>query len=226
MSDISSRPTARLGAASLLAAPALLLAAALVQPALKSNERAQLREILAHHDRYFLFTVLVLFGTMLLVPAFHTLVRASTTPSTATQVGSALAVLGALVGTGDAMTQFVFLQMAAPGRDLAQMASVVQDFNSADGPAQIFAVGGLALIVGGVVLAVGVHRDGIAPGWVSTLVAVGVTANMVGYLVQSVPVLVISAALMLVGLGYLGVGILRRSVPTDGGVRSPVGSTL
>lgn len=225
MFGTSPRTTSPLGAASLLAAPVLLLAAALVQPALKSDEQAQLREIVVHHDRYFLFTVLILFGTMLLVPAFHILVGATRAPSTATRVGSALAVFGALVGTGDAMTQFVFLQMAAPGRDLHQMASVVQDFDSANGPAQIFAVGGLALIFGGLVLAVGIRRDGLAPAWVSVAVAVGVAANMVGYVVQSVPVLVVSSVLLLIGLGHLGLGLLRRSVPVEGGLRTPAVST-
>jgi hypothetical protein len=225
MSATGPRTTSPLGAASLLAAPVLLLAAALVQPALKSDEQAQLREIVVHHDRYFLFTVLILFGTMLLVPAFHTLVGATRAPSTATRGGSALAVFGALVGTGDAMTQFVFLQMAAPGRDLHQMASVVQDFDSANGPAQIFAVGGLALIFGGLVLAVGIRRDGLAPAWVSVAVAVGVAANMVGYVVQSVPVLVVSSVLLLIGLGHLGLGLLRRSVPVEGGLRTPAVST-
>lgn len=213
MSDRRPLPTVPIGAASLLAAPVLLLVSALVQPALVGDERAQMRVILTHHDRYFLFTMLVLFGTMLLVPAFHALDRASSSPSPATRVGSALAVFGALVGTGDAMTQFVFLQMAAPGRDLEEMASVVQGFDSANGPAQIFAVGGFALIVGGVVLAVGLSRDGVAPVWVSTVVAVGVAANMAGYIVQSVPVLVASSALLVVGLGHLGLNLIRRSVP-------------
>lgn len=209
MSDTRALPASPMAAVTLFAAPVLLLASALVQPRLESDERAQVQEILTHHDRYFLFTVLILVGTMLLVPAFHTLGRACSRPSTATRLGSALAVFGALVGTGDAMTQFVFLQMAAPGRDLDQMASVIQDFDSANGPAQIFALGGLALIVGGTALAVGLHRDGLTPRWVSTLVALGIAANMVGFIVQSAPVLVASSALLVVGMGRLGLDLLR-----------------
>jgi hypothetical protein len=211
MSDTRTLPTSPVGVVSLFAAPALLLASALVQPALKSDERAQVREILAHHDRYFVFTLLILVGTMLLVPAFHVLGHASSAPSRATRVGSALAVFGALVGTGDAMTQFVFLQMAVPGRDLDQMAAVIQDFDSANGPAQTFALGGLALIIGGVVLAVGLRRDGLAPAWASVLVAVGITANMAGFVVQSVSLLVASSALLVVGLGRLGLTLLGRT---------------
>lgn len=217
MPDTRMNPPSPLAAGSLMAAPILLLASALVQPALESDEHAQLREILAHRDRYFVFTVLILFGTMLLVPAFHALAHATSVPSRATRVGSALAVFGALVGTGDAMTQFVILQMAAPGRDLDQMAPVVRDFDSANGPAQIFAVGGLALILGGIALAVGLHRDGLASAWVSVLVAVGIGANMAGFVAQSVPLLVASSAVLVVGLGRLGVTVLRRPV-RDAGV--------
>jgi hypothetical protein len=215
-------PVSPLGVGALLAAPALLLVSALVQPALKSDERAQLEVILAHRDRYFWFTLLLLLGTMLLVPAFHALRHATAAPSRATRVGSALAVFGALVATGDAMTQFVFLQMAAPGRDLGDMATAVQDFDEATGPAQLFLVGGLALIVGAIVLAVGLRRDGLAGRWVSILFAIGVVANMVGFIVQSVPLLVASSAVLLVAMGALGVGLWRRPV----GLRPGIGGQV
>jgi hypothetical protein len=207
----TTRSVSPVSIAALFAAPALLLLSALVQPALKSDERAQLAVILAHRDRYFWFTLLVLLGTMLLVPAFHALRHATPSPSAPTRVGSALAVLGALIGTGDAMTQFVFLQMAQPGRDLGEMARVVDDFDSATGPAQLFAVSGLALIAGAVTLAVGITRDGVAPGWLGAVFAVGVAANMAGFVVQSVPLLVVSSAVLLASMGTIAVRLLRVS---------------
>lgn len=214
--------TSPLAASALLGAPALLLASALVQPALKSDERAQLEVILAHRDRYFWFTLLLLVGTMLLVPAFHALRHATVEPSRFTRVGSALAVLGALVATGDAMTQFVFLQMAAPGRNLGDMAAAVQAFDEATGPAQLFLLGGLALIAGAIVLAVGLRRDGLASRWVSVLFAGGVVTNMVGFIVQSVPLLVVSSAVLLVAMGTLALGLLRRPV----GLRPGIGGQV
>lgn len=216
MSTNRFAPTSPYAVASLIAAPVLLLASALIQPALKSDERAQLQVILTHHDRYFWFTMLVLFGTMLLVPAFHALGRAPADPSRTTRVGSALAVFGALIGTGDAMTQFVFLQMASPARDLGQMAPVVKAFDSANGPAQLFLASGLAFVAGGITLAVGLHRDGVAPGWVCAMFAVGIVANMAGFIVQSIPLLIVSSAVLVVSMGALGLGLLRSTAVTSG----------
>jgi hypothetical protein len=97
------------------------------------------------------------------------------------------------------------------------MARVVDDFDSATGPAQLFAVSGLALIAGAVTLAVGINRDGVAPGWLGALFAVGVAANLAGFVVQSVPLLVVSSAVLLASMGTIAVGLLRVSTecPTE-----------
>jgi hypothetical protein len=209
MSDTRLASSSPLAAASLIGAPTLMLVSALVQPSLESDESLQLRVILAHHGRYFWFTLLLLLGTMLLVPAFHALRG----PSVMTKLGSALAVFGALVGTGDAMTQFVFLQMAEPGRDLDRMASVVEGFDEANGPSQLFVAGGLALVVGAVLLAFGLWREGFGPAWTGVLLAAGVLANGVGFMIGSTPILVISSGMLLVGLGALALRGQRASVP-------------
>lgn len=202
------------GAVALIAAPALILASALVQPALKSDEHAQLQVILAHHDRYFWFTVLLLAGTMLLVPAFHSLLRMAPAASRPMRVGSALAVFGALVGVGDATTQFLIWQMATPGRNLGQLADVMQKFDNADGPAQLFALGGIALVGGTITLAVALYRAGVMPAWAGLLLGAGMIVNLIGFISLSVPVLVASSLMLLLSMGTLGFGLLREAEPS------------
>src|SRR5438093_1475898 len=59
----------RLAGASLVLAPLLLLASSAVSPALKSDEGAQLAVVARPPDRFYLFSMLGLVTTIVLVPA-------------------------------------------------------------------------------------------------------------------------------------------------------------
>src|SRR5689334_7675865 len=59
----------RVAAGTLVLAPALALASAFVAPALHGDEGEQLAVIAAHPDRWYWYTLLLLAGSVLLVPA-------------------------------------------------------------------------------------------------------------------------------------------------------------
>lgn len=186
-------------AASLVAAPALLLGSALLMPALKSDEQEQLRIIAGHSTSYLWFTLLLLAGTMLFVPAFHGLARV-VHPSRAMRVGSALVVFGSMASVGDTTTQFLIRQMATHGHASPQMAAVVTSFDSSTGAAQLFAVGGLGLVVGTVMVAVTLRRARLVSWPTAAALGLGMAANLVGFIAMSKPLIVGSSAILLAAL--------------------------
>src|SRR4051794_711235 len=85
-------------AISMVAAPLFLVASALVSPELKSDESAQLDVIAAHATRWYWFTLLLLIGSILLVPALlgiAALVR-ERSPRLG-NLGGGLAVIGSMI---------------------------------------------------------------------------------------------------------------------------------
>jgi hypothetical protein len=209
---------------SLVAAPTLLLASALVMPALTSDEQDQLQTIAGNSTRYLWFTLLLLAGTMLFVPAFHGLTRHAA-PSRALRVGSGLVVFGAMASVGDTTTQLLIRQLATRGRATPQMADVVSAFDSSVGAAQLFAIGGLALLAGGVTVAISLQRAGVISWQVAAVFAVGLIANLVGFMAQSGGIITGSSALLLIGMTLIGVA-LQKQGRTKAQANSPAAPAL
>jgi hypothetical protein len=214
MSPTQSLQAPRRGTvASLIAAPTLLLTSALVMPALTSDEQDQLQTIAANSTRYLWFTLFLLAGTMLFVPAFHGLTRL-TAPSRALRVGGGLVTFGAMASVGDTTTQLLIRQLATRGHATPQMADVVTAFDSSVGAAQLFAVGGLALVAGGITTAIALRRAGLISWPVAAVFAAGLIANLVGFMAQSGAIITGSSALLLIGMTLIGVTLQRRHPST------------
>src|SRR6476659_6302970 len=166
---------------TLVLAPLLALASSVVAPAFKSDEREQLAVVAAHPNQWYWFTLLLLAGSILFVPALlwiAELVR-SRAPRLG-QIGGALAVLGAIIAVGDVMTQFVSWQMVKGGADLTQMAAALDRFANAGGSSIVFTVGGLSILIGCVLLTVGLIRHHLAPKWAAVGLSAAVLVNIVG----------------------------------------------
>lgn len=205
--DSSPTPTT---IASLVAAPALLLASALVMPALASDEQKQLRTVATHSTRYLWFTLLLVAGTMLFVPAFHGLSRL-TRRSRALRVGSALVVFGAMASVGDATTQFLIRQLATRGHATPDMAAVITAFDSSTGAAQLFALGGLALTGGGITVGIALQRAGLISWLVAAAFAAALVANLAGFIAQSTPIIAGSSGLLLITMAAIAAAVSRRT---------------
>jgi hypothetical protein len=217
--------TVRVATASLVAAPVLVLASALAMPKLASDEQEQLRIIAAHDQRYLWYTVLLLVGTMLFVPAFHGL-AVLVPDSRGTRIGAALAVFGAMASVGDTTTQFLIRELATKGGGGRAMADSVTAFDSSPGAAQLFALGGLALVAGGITVAVALRRAGLVPTPAGVCVSIAFVANLLGFIVGSIPLIAGSAVLLSLGLGVVALGVLRaaRVATATAGAVAPVGS--
>jgi hypothetical protein len=202
-------------ALAMFAGPLLLLASSLLSPKLKSGAGAQLEVIARDPTRWYWFTLLLLVGSILLVPALLGVAAlARTSEPRLGNLGGGLAGLGAVIAVGDVMTQLVSWQMTTPGADRAQMRALLGRFQDAAGANVVFGIGGLALVVGTLVLTAGLLRGRLAPAWAAIGLSVGIVANVLGFSSASNGVVVLSWAIVLIAMGFIGRGAL-------GGARSP-----
>jgi hypothetical protein len=191
-------------AVALVATPVLWLAAAAVSPALKSDSTAQLAVIAQHADRWFGYTALLTLGTILFVPAVLGIMRLTRAGMPRlTLVGGALLGYGTIIAVGDVMSQLTTWQMVAGHADRAQMAALLDRTSNASGSALFFAPGGLAFLIGSILLTIALVRTRAVPVWVSVTFLLGIVAQLAGFSSSSIAVILASAVLSLVAMTML-----------------------
>jgi hypothetical protein len=196
----------------LIASPLVLVASAVVSPEIKSSEADQLAVVAQDAGRYYLFTVLIFVSTALWVPLVLGLMYMVRERAAALgNVGGSLALLATLVGVGDAISQLFIWQMVAPGADRAQMVALLTRFDNAGGAAIFFRIGGPTLVIGMVMLSIALYRARAVPAWAAAGVAVGTLVNIAGFVATSTLVVLISSAVLLVSLGWIGRLVLACS---------------
>jgi Domain of unknown function (DUF4386) len=199
-------------AGALVGAPLLWLGASAASPKLESNSKDQLAQIAAHPDRWYGYTLLLILGTMLLIPAIAGIVRLTGEGSKRlTYLGAALLGFGTLVAIGDAMTQLVFWQMVSPKADRAQMAAVIDRFDNAGGAAALFGPGGIAFIVGSALLTIALFRTRAVPRWAAVVFLAGMAVQLVGFSASSQPIIAASGVLLLVSMAAIARSLLDVS---------------
>jgi hypothetical protein len=190
---------------AMILSPLLALVSAFASPALRASASGKLAEIAQHSDRWYLYALLGTVSMWLFVPAVVGLTSmVSARAARLSLVGGGLALLGALVATGDATTELMYWQMGAPGADRAQMAALAERYEHAAGSSLVFAVGGLALIIGLLLLGVALRRLRLAPAWAALGVPVGVIVNIVGFSSNSNALVIASNVVLLAALGRIG----------------------
>jgi hypothetical protein len=189
----------------LIGAPLLTLVSSIASPAIKSDNADQLAVIAQHPDRYYLFSIFAFAGIALLIPAILGLMQMTSERAPRWgNVGGALSLVGVVVAAGDALSQLIIWQMAAPGADRAQMVALLKRYDEAAGSTLPFTIGGLALLAGCVMLAIGLRRARAVPVWVAVGFPVGIFMNIAGFTGASVALLVASSVVLLASLGWVG----------------------
>jgi hypothetical protein len=190
---------------AVIATPLLWLAAEGYSPPLRVDARAQLDAIADNPQGWYWYTVLLVAGLIALVPAALGLGRLAASGSRrVARIGSLLMAFSAVVAVADAMTQLVTWQMVADGADRAQMAALLERYDSSPGASIFFLPGGLAYMVATVLLTIALLRTDDVPGWAGISLGLGLLVNLAGFMASSVALIAIGAAVMVPASVVLG----------------------
>jgi hypothetical protein len=185
-------------AAALVAAPLLWLAAEASSPALKSDTDAQLSVIAAHPDRWYAYTLLLLFGSILFIPGVIGLARLTRAASPRlTNLAVTLLGYSMVIACCDVMTQLTAWKAIGAGVDRTQMTDLFARIDDAPGIGVLYATGGLSFLVGSVLLSVALSRVPQLPRWSAVGFGLSMAVQLVGFSTSSIPAIAASAALAL-----------------------------
>jgi uncharacterized protein DUF4386 len=186
-----------MGAAMLLA-PLAGVIAAVADPALRDDLDQEIAAIAAHHGRYYVYALAVMISGYLLVPAFlGVLALLRDRATTWSTLAGGLAIAGLLVAVGDGAGELLYWQMGSPRADHAQMVALADRYENALGSSLPYTIGGLATLVGVLLISVALWRTGAVPRWAAVGLVVGSVANVVGFSAASRPTLLASYVVLL-----------------------------
>jgi hypothetical protein len=198
--------------ASLLIAPLFLLFSSVVLPRLESDNGAQLRLAAEHHQRYYLFVLFGIVGTVFLFPAFYGLMQETRSRSSKLGiVGGTLALIGTALALVDYGTEFVKWQMSSSPAERRAMTAVLERFDASAGSAVPLQISGIAVLIGIVVLAIGLVRGRRAPVWVALGLVAGIFMNLLGFASGSLVLLDASGLVLLVAMAEPARRILSQA---------------
>jgi hypothetical protein len=196
---------------SMVLGPLLLVVAFVASPRLETGAGAQLRVAAEHVDRYYLVNLIAMVGVAVLVPAVLGLmhmVRERRPVHGA--IGGGLAVLGLLATMVSFGIAFAIWRMASDGVTAADVSLLDSIIDSAGIVIPVTAVGFLGAI-GFVLLMLGLYRGHVVDWWMALCAAIGVVLINVAFPAGMLALAILGSALLLVGLGAIGVMVVRES---------------
>ncbi len=198
--------------AGMILAPLLLLVSAIVQPTLKSGELNQLVVIAGNLDSWYASQAIALAALAVAVPAIlglmHMLRERQWHIGT---VGGALALLGVVFSAGTVALSLVQWEMMRFGVPIPVTAAVIDDLKNTAGMQIPFLILPFAFALGMAVLAVGLAMSRAANPAVAAAIGLGAIGVPIAYAISSVTLLIVAAAVLLVGLGTTGLFLLRET---------------
>jgi hypothetical protein len=204
----------RTAALCLLGAPLTGVVAELVSPGQASDAAGELALAAGHPDRWAAGMALAAIGSMLLIAALPALQRLCR--SRLALAGAVLLGYANIVAASDAINEIGVRAMVDPAADHGQMVALI-DRVEAGASAPFFVTGGISFMVGAVLVAVALWRSRAVPAWSAALLGASFVVNLVGWAAASSPLVLGSAATMVLALlpvaGSLGLRPApRRSV--------------
>lgn len=124
-------------------------------------------------------------------------------------IGGALVLVGIVGYTAVLATELVLLQIAQTAADRGQMVALAERIYASVGFGIFLLMFLVGLLLGLIVLAVALWRARIVPLWIAGVIALASVLDMVGS--TSAVAVVIVWVLLLIGLGWVGLKVLRMS---------------
>jgi hypothetical protein len=179
-------------------------------PSPKTDEAELLASAAGSLDAWYLAEMLIVVAIVLAVPAtlgFMHMLRER--QAAAGHVGGGLALIGLLAFTGVTAMQLVVWQIAQPQLERGQMVSLLQGVNDATGIFIPFYLCTFAFAVGYVVLAWGLAAARAISPVMAACIALGAALLSVAFATAVTWLLILAAALLLLGVGSTALVVLR-----------------
>jgi hypothetical protein len=125
-------------------------------------------------------------------------------------VGGGLTVLGTLASLTGVGVGFVIWQMAKDGVQPADVSALHGVLNAAGAVIPVYVLG-LVMAIGAAILGAGLYLSRVVDWWMALFFAGGIVCINVAFLAGTLALLIVGAALTLVGLGSMGLMVLRES---------------
>jgi hypothetical protein len=191
--------------------PLAALAAFIVSPAFHSGSAAQVAEAARHQDRFLLSMLLSLAAVALVVGGSLGLMHMLRERMVGYgNVGGTLTLVGLLTTMAGVGSQALLWSMVRDGVQASDVTAWHSVTHDAATVIPLVAVPWLA-VVGLAVLAMGLYRAHVVDWWMASMLALGALGITLAGPLASVAVGIVGAALFLVGMGSIGMIVLRES---------------
>jgi hypothetical protein len=197
---------------AMVLAPLLLLVSGILQPSLKSSEVAQLLVVRSNLNEWFATQAFMLGALALAVPAVLGLMHMLRERQPAIgNIGGGLALIGILASVGTVTINVVAWEMMRFGLPIPAVAAVLHDAKSVAGMKIPYIILPFAFAAGVAVLAGGLALVRAQNPAVAAAIAVGAILVPIAFAVSSVTLLIVGAAILVVGFGTTGLFLLRET---------------
>jgi hypothetical protein len=164
-----------------------------------------------HVDRYYIVNLIAMIAVVLMVPAVLGLMHMVRERRPAHgAVGGGLSILGLLATMAGFGIAFAVWRMVADGVQPGDVA-LVESINETAGVQIPIAIVGFAGAIGFAVLMLGMYRAHVVDWWMALCAALGVVLINVAFPAGVLALAIVGGALLLVGLGTIGLMVLRES---------------
>jgi hypothetical protein len=197
--------------ACMVLAPLVFLVGFVVSPRLETTAGKQLGAAADHLDRFYISNLLAMIGLILVVPAVLGLMHMvrERRPGYGA-IGGGLTMIGVLASLVSTGAGFAIWQMAKDGVQPADVNALHGLLNTAGAVIPVYILG-MVGAVGAVVLAAGLYMARAVDWWMALFFAAGIVCINVAFPAGVLALGIVGAALMVVGLGAVGLMVVRES---------------
>jgi hypothetical protein len=197
---------------SMVIAPVLLFVAILIHPGRRSADAAQFALVSGHSSRWLVATIIGMVALLFSVPAILGLMHMLRERRVAYgHVGGALVLVGTLAVSGLLALQLVLWQMATGAFATDQMQTLLHTFSTSAATFIPFYLLSLLVGLGFCVLAYGLYQARAVDWWEAATVAGAAVLLDIGGIFYSNLLFAIGAAVMIVGLGAVGLRVMSET---------------
>jgi heme/copper-type cytochrome/quinol oxidase subunit 2 len=191
--------------------PLLALVAFIVSPAIKSGSAAQVAEAARHQDRFLISGLLSLVAVVLVIAGALGLMHMLRERMVGYgNLGGTLALVGLVFTMAQVAAQLTLWAAVRDGVQAADASTWRAITHATAMVIPLIAIPWLA-VIGLAVLAMGLYRAHAVDWWMAAMLALGALGITLAGPLASVAVGIVGAALFLVGMGSIGMLVLRES---------------